>query len=84
MASREAVMPASTRRVAISPDCAARPTCSGLVIDPKFATRPPASEAAIATAALACSASSLRSDAEAAAAASAPNIAVGCQPLAWC
>ena len=55
-------------RAARRPAWAARPTCSGLVIDPKFATTPPASDAAMATAWLVSFASRRRSDADAAAA----------------
>ena len=48
--SGEPVKPDLASRAASTPDCAVRPTCSDLVMVPKFATVPAASEAAIAIA----------------------------------
>ena len=48
--SGEAVKPDLASRAASTPDCAVRPACSDLVIVPKFATVPAASDAAIAIA----------------------------------
>src|SRR5262249_45016379 len=68
-ASGEAVRPASARRAARTPDCAARPTWKHLVRLPKLATRPPAIDAAMAKAVWDCWALRRRSLAQAAAAA---------------
>ena len=65
----------------MTPDCAARPTWKDLVMVPKFATRPPAIEAAIAMAVAVPWASRPRNLAQAAAAAIGPSTADGCQPL---
>jgi hypothetical protein len=74
-------MPAAARRAAVTPDCAARPAWNGFVMVPKFATTPAESEAAIPSAIVACSGSRRRRLAQAAAAATGPITAVGCQPL---
>ena len=78
--SGEAVKPDFASRAASTPDCAVRPACSDLVMVPKFATVPAASEAAIAIALVVSSASSRLSRAQAAAADSVPQIAVGWKP----
>ncbi len=80
-ASGAAVMPAAARRAARTPFWAARPATHDLAIEPKFAVSPAAIDAASPMAWLARSASSRRSLAAAAAAATVPNTPVGCQPL---
>src|SRR5437588_10212597 len=75
--SGDAVKPDFASRAASTPDCAVRPACSDLVIVPKFATVPAASEAAIAIALVVSSALRRLSRAQAAAADSVPQIAVG-------
>ena len=82
-ASVLAVKPASARRAAMMPACAALPAWNGLVIVPKFAISPELCDAPSAIACAALSASSRRSDAQAAAAPTAPYRPVGCQPF-WC
>src|SRR5262245_62693173 len=76
-ASGEPVKPDLARRAASTPACAVRPTCSGFVIVPKLATTPAASEAAMAMALRVSSTVSRLRRAHAAAAAIAPQIAVG-------
>ena len=78
--SGDAVKPDLASRAANTPDCAVRPACSDFVIVPKFATVPAASEAATAMAFVVSSALSLLSRAQAAAAESVPQIAVGWKP----
>src|SRR5437763_11138161 len=75
--SGEAVNPDFASRAASTPDCAVRPACSDLVMVPKFATVPAASDAAIAIALVVSSALRWFSRAQAAAADSVPQIAVG-------
>src|SRR6187399_2489528 len=75
--SDDAVKPDLASRAASTPDCAVRPACSDLVMVPKFATVPAASEAAIAIAFVVSSALRRLSRAQAAAADNVPQIAVG-------
>src|SRR5947209_4846545 len=75
--SGEAVKPDFASRAANTPDCAVRPACSDLVMVPKFATVPAASDAAIAIALVVSPALKRLSRAHAAAADSVPQIAVG-------
>ena len=79
-ASGEPVKPDLARRAASTPACAVRPTCSGFVIVAKLATTPAASEVAMAMAFRVSSTVSRLSRAHAAAAAMAPQIAVGWKP----
>ena len=78
----EAVAPRRASSVATSPFLAAKPTCSGLVIEPKLEITPAAIDAAMPRACAAREASSCARAAPAAAAATVPNTAVGCQPFA--
>ena len=80
-ASGDEVNPALTSLAAMTPDCAERPAWNGLVMVPKLAMMPALCDAPSEMASAHCSASSLLSDAQAAAAATAPRIPVGCQPL---
>src|SRR3954470_5596176 len=66
--SGDAVNPDFASRAASTPDCAVRPACSDLVMVPKFATVPAASEAGIAIALVGSSALERLSRAQAAAA----------------
>jgi hypothetical protein len=80
-ASGDAVMPLAASRAASTPFCAARPAWKGLVMLPKFATSPPAMEAAMASAFAVSSTFIFEMREAAAAAAMVPNTAVGCHPL---
>jgi len=83
-ASGDDVNPASASRAEMTPACAARPAWKGFVMVPKLATNPALWEAPSAIACVAFSALSPRSEAQAAAAAMAPKMPVGCQPFSWC
>ena len=76
-------MPASASRADMMPACAAFPAWKGFVIVPKFDMSPEAWDALIAIAIAVRSASSRRSFAHAAAAASAPKTPVGWSPFWW-
>src|SRR5262245_65766907 len=80
-ASGEEVKPAAARRAEMTPACAARPAWNGFVMVPKLATSPALWEAPSAIACVVLDASSLRSEAQAAAAATAPKMPVGCHPF---
>ena len=75
-----AVNPRWTRRAAIRPSCAQRPTCIGLVMVPKFAFTPDAMEAHRAMTVAVWATSSASSRAAATPAPKTPSVEVGCQP----
>jgi len=80
-ASGVAAMPAAAKRAAYMPEAAALPGCVGLTMDPKLDMTPLASETAAPSACAAFAGLSRCKDAHAAAAPTAPNIPVGCQPF---
>ena len=81
IASTAAVNPAAASFADATPACAARPAWNGLVIVPTLAIKPHAWEPARLNAIADCSADRPRNDAHAAAAPTAPQKPVGCQPL---